>query len=130
MQCDAKKQTTRSNCYSFITCLFTSPNVCCAWCRSPFAIRVPIVSKLVQDEARKSIVDEHLPLCGLQLNLGGLAREDEIAIANVNWRKQKDQERKDAKSLHIETDEHVKSTAGATKENKKPATKRKQSAKK
>jgi hypothetical protein len=45
---------------------------------------VPIVSKQVQDEARKSIVDEHLPLCELQLNLGGLARKYEIAIAIVN----------------------------------------------
>ena len=124
------KKTTRSNWYSFITCLYTYGNVCCAWFRSPFVTWVPIVSKQVHDKARKSIVDKHLPLCGLQLNFGSLAREDEIAIANVNWRKQQDQERKDGKSLHIETDGHDKSTPGASKENKKPTAKRKRSAKK
>ena len=90
-----------------------------------------MVSKQVQDEARKSIVDEHLPICGLQLNLGGLAREDEIAVANITWRKQKDQERKDVKAMQIETDDPGKSTAGVTKENKKPSAtgKRKRSGK-
>jgi hypothetical protein len=83
---------------------------------------VPIVSKKVQDEARKSIVNEHLPLCGLQLNLCGLAREDEIAIANINWHKQKDQERKASKSSPIETDGHNKSTSGATKQGNYKAT--------
>jgi hypothetical protein len=48
----------------------------------------------------------------------------------VYWRKKKDQERKDGKSLQIETNDHDKRTSFAKKENKKPKARRKRSAKK
>jgi len=93
IQCDAPPKKLRGQIVIHVLRVYLLMLMCVAliWCRSPLVIRVPIVSKQVQDEARKSIVDEHLPLCGLQPNLGGLAREAEIDIANVNCRKQKDQ---------------------------------------
>ena len=50
--------------------------------------RTLIVSRQDQDDVRTSIVVEHLPLHDLQTQIRGLAREDEIACANINWRKE------------------------------------------
>ena len=61
--------------------------------------RVPVVSRQARDEVRTSVVDEYLPLHELQNQVRGLAREDEIACANINWRKQQETERKAAKAI-------------------------------
>ena len=65
----------------------TAINLCLA--RASFT-RVPLVSRRDRDDVSTLIVDEHLPLHVLQTQVCGLAWEDEIAIANVNWRKEKD----------------------------------------
>jgi hypothetical protein len=61
--------------------------------------RVPLVSRQDRDEVRTSIVDGHLPLHDLQTQVRGLAREDEIACAGINGRKEKYNERKASKAL-------------------------------
>ena len=77
-------------------------------------------------------VEECLPLLSLQNQNRGLAREDEIACANMNWRKEKEIERKAAKALENKTkvdDPMADINTSATKENKKPTSKRKRAAK-
>ena len=69
----------------------------------PIHSRVPIVSKQGRDEVRTSFIDEHLPVHDLQNKDRGLAREDEIACANINWRKEKENELKAAKALQNKT---------------------------
>ena len=95
-------------------------------------MRVPLVSRQGRDDVRTSIVDEHLPLHVLQTQVRGLAREDEIAIANVNWRKEKDNERKASKALEKSSKadkQHGHTNTSTGKENAKPAPKRKRAAK-
>ena len=78
------------------------------------------------------IVEECLPLLDLQNQNRGLSREDEIACANMNLRKEKEIERKAAKALENKTkddDPMGDITTSATKENKKPRSKRKRGAK-
>ena len=99
----------------------------------PIHSRVSIVSKQDRDEVRTSHVEECLPLFDLQNQNRGLTREDEIACANMNWRKEKEIERKAAKAYENKT--KVDGPKGdiitsATKEDKKPPSKRKRAAKK
>ena len=94
--------------------------------------RIPLVSRQDRDDVRTSIVDEHLPLHDLQTQARGLAREDEIACANINWRKEKDIERKASKALEKSSkadNQQGRTTSSKGKENAKPAPKRKRAAK-
>ena len=74
---------------AFVISFFSNTNACRAWCRSTLPTRVPMVTKEDQDEAMNGILDEHLLMCGLQVNLGDIAREDEIIIANINGESKK-----------------------------------------
>ena len=98
----------------------------------PIHSRVSIVSKQDRDEVRTSHVEECLPLLDLQNQNRGLSREDEIACANMNLRKEKEIERKAAKALENKTkddDPMGDISTSATKEHKKPRSKRKRGAK-
>ena len=59
--------------------------------------RVALVSKEEQDKARKSSAEEHVPLTYLGENLRGLPCEAEIALANVDKRKEAEKKRKEQK---------------------------------
>ncbi len=77
--------------------------------------------------------EECLLLLDLQNQNHGIAREDEIACANMIWRKEKEIERKAAKALENKTkvdDPKGDINTFATKENKEPPSKRKRAAKK
>ncbi len=95
----------------------------------PIHSRIPIVFQQDRDEVRTSLIEEHLPLHDLLQNQDrGLAREDEITRANINWHKEKEIERKAAKALENQTkvdDPKGDINSSATKENKKPRSKRK-----
>jgi len=98
----------------------------------PIHSRVSIVSKQDRDEVRTSHVEECLPLLDLQNQTRGLAREDEISCANMNWCKEKEILRKVARALENKTKaDDPKGDIGtlATNENKKPPSKRKRTAK-
>ena len=57
--------------------------------RSSVISRVPYISKQEQDKTRQAIADEHRPLGDLlNKNLCMLPNEQEIALANINQRKQ------------------------------------------
>ncbi len=48
------------------------------------------------DKTRKAVAEESLPICRmLQQDEGGLPMEIEIALANINWRKKAEMERKE-----------------------------------
>ena len=98
----------------------------------PIHSRVSIVSKQDRNEVRTSHVEECLPLLDQQNQNRGLAREDEIACDKMNWRKEKEIERKAAKALENKTkvdDPKGDISTSPTKENKKPQSKRKRAAK-
>ena len=58
--------------------------------RSSVISRVPYVSREEQDKTRRAIADEHRPLGDLlHENFCRLPNEQEIALANINDRKQK-----------------------------------------
>ncbi len=81
---------------------------------------------------RTSHVEDCLPLFDLQNQNRSLSREDEIACANMNLRKEKEIERKAAKTLENKTkvdDPMGDISTFATKTNKKPLSKRKRAAK-
>ena len=59
--------------------------------------RVALVSKEEQDKARKSSAEEHVPLTDFGENLRGLPSEAEIALANVNKRKEAEKKCKEQK---------------------------------
>jgi hypothetical protein len=98
----------------------------------PSFSRVLVVSRQARDAVRTSVVDKYLPLHELQSQARGLAREDEIACANINWRKQQETERKAAKALLRATkaDDPKSTTSYASKESKKPPAKRYRAARK
>ena len=50
--------------------------------------RVVLVSKEAQDKAKTTVVEDHLPLGDLGVEFRGLPCEQEIAMANVNKRKE------------------------------------------
>ena len=105
----------------------TDVDLCRARCRSSFS-RVPVVSRQDRNAIRTSNVDEVLPLHELENPNRVLAREDEIACANINWRKEKDIERKAAKALEKATMADTQkrpTTTSADKENAKPPIKKK-----
>jgi hypothetical protein len=98
----------------------------------PIHSRVSIVCKQDRDEVRTSHVEKCFTLLDLQNQNRGLAREDEIACANMNWRKEKEIEREVAKALENKTkvdDPKGDIITFATKENMKPPSKRKRAAK-
>jgi len=59
--------------------------------------RVALVSKEEQDKTKTIFVEEHLPLRALGVNGRGLPCEDEIALTNVNKRKELEKTRKSMK---------------------------------
>ena len=87
-----------------------------------------MVSRQDRDYARTEVVDEVLPLLKLQTQVRVMAREDEIACANINWRKEKEIERKATKALAKSSepvDNHnVETNSCKEKGNAKPASKR------
>ena len=110
----------------------TDVDLCRARCRSSFS-RVPVVSRQDRNAIRTSNVDEVLPLHELENPNRVLAREDEIACANIiTWRKEKDNGRKASKALEKSPKadkQHGHTNPSTCKENAKPAPKRKRAAK-
>jgi hypothetical protein len=61
--------------------------------------RVPYVTREEKDKSRRAEADVCLPLCDLSKgNQGGLANELEIALANINMRREEQKEKKAHKS--------------------------------
>ncbi len=61
--------------------------------------RVALVSKEAQDKAKTTVVEDHLPLGDLGAEFRGLPCEQEIALANVNKRKELEKTRKALKEI-------------------------------
>ncbi len=76
-----------------------------------------MVSKEKQDKAKTSFVEEHLPLRALGVNGRGLPCEDEIALTNVNERKELEKARKSMKDNKDTENAHPlgKATASSSK---------------
>jgi hypothetical protein len=68
---------------------------CCK--NAPLLTGVALISNEEQNKARKSSAEEHVPLKDLEDNIRGLPCEAEIALANVNKRKEAKKKRKDQK---------------------------------
>ena len=72
--------------------------------RSSVISRVPYISKQEQDKTRQAIADEHRPLGDLlNKKLCRLPNEQEIALANINQRKQAMAEVKKDKKKRVTT---------------------------
>ncbi len=74
-----------------------------------------MVSKEAHDKAKTTVVEDHLPLGDLGVEFRGLPCEQEIALANVNKRKEQEKTRKALKEKKYKDKEIIEPPRKASK---------------
>ena len=81
--------------------------------------RVACVTREECDKTRKAVAEEHIPISKMAVQTeGGLPTEFELALANINLRKQVQKELKDIKRDAVSNDQVLATTGGNVKKKK------------